>query len=86
MFKLPSKNSPIREMFDMTQLAQVGNRELVITLQEAKQMARRVLLNPENQTKIAGVSYIVVLADGTAALYTFRVDMPPAKVWEFGKI
>ena len=41
-FQLPSKLSPLRELFELDHLAKVGNGEYTTTYAEARMAARRV--------------------------------------------
>lgn len=81
-FQLPSKTSPLRELFELEHLAKVGNGECITTFVEARMAARRVL----EDTCVASVVCIVVMADGAVRLYRFTPSQAPESLWLFGKI
>jgi hypothetical protein len=81
-FQLPSKLSPLRELFELDHLAKVGNGEYTTTYAEARMAARRVL----EDSRVASVVFIVVMADGYVRLYRFTPSQAPESLWLFGKI
>lgn len=84
-FTLP-QDPTIRALFDMEHLAAFGNRELVVTLFDARSMARRELDN----VRIASVAAIIVEANGMVSLISFTREQvqegrPHTVLWQFGQ-
>lgn len=82
--KLPPANSPVRELFEMAHLAEVGNpaiRNKLPTLQTAKAQARGVLAKGAARS----VTYFVLRADGNLHLVTFGRKGGFRVRWNFGQ-
>ncbi len=70
------------QLFELDHLAKVGNREYTTTLAEARMSARRVC----EDTRVASVVFIVVMADGAVRLVRFTPSQAPEFLWLFGQI
>ncbi|MNV59194.1 hypothetical protein D3C71_1516040 [compost metagenome] len=83
-FNIP-QDPTLRALFDMEHLAAFGTRELVVTLFDARSMARRVLEN----INVASVAAIIVEANGMVSLISFSREQmyagrPHTTLWQFG--
>lgn len=84
--KLPAKNSPVRELFDVAHLAEVAApavRHKLPTLGEARRQSRGIFANPKLAPK--SVTYIVLRANGDLHLVTFGPRGGFRVRWNFGQ-
>lgn len=86
-FRLPAATNPLRALFDLDHLAKFGTRQLVVTLQDARNSARRVFAA---DTGVQSVAYIIVESNGMTSLISFERNRehggtPVHKIlWNFG--
>ena len=82
--KLPASSSPLRELFDIADLAALADiqaRTKLPTLQQAKMTARNVFAT-DNAVK--QVNMLVIRANGELHLMKFGPKGGTKKLWNFG--
>ncbi len=84
--RLPSSDSPIRERFDLSQLAELGSsseklRQLP-TFRDAIRSGQEYLAK---ESAVKSVDYLTLRANGSVALVEVRRSTQK-EVWNFGKV
>ena len=82
--KLPASSSPLRELFDVADLAalaDVKNRLKLPNLQQAKFTARNIF---SSDNAIRQVNMLVIRANGELHLMKFGPKGGTKKLWNFG--
>jgi hypothetical protein len=82
---LPPPTHPLRDLFDVKDLASFGTPEGLAecpTFKEARLVACNVLIADK---AISSVNAILLGADGCIGLWSFSSNHPPYLLWNFGK-